>query len=61
MLEPLTAVIAREQAGGARVCVVQPLGNGLEVEVELPGRYAATPAFRAALKSVPGVIDVSDI
>ena len=61
ILEPLTAVIARERAGSALVSVVQPLGNELEVEVELPGRYAATPAFRAALKSVPGVVDVLDI
>ena len=60
-LEPLTAVIAREGAGSALVSVVQPLGNDLEVEVELPGRYAATSAFRAALKSVPGVVDVLDI
>mgnify|MGYP002021375519 CR=1 FL=1 len=61
MLEPLTAVIAREQTGSALVSVVQPLGTELEVEVELPGRYAATAAFRAALKSVPGVVDVLDI
>jgi len=27
----------------------------------LAGRYAATPALRAALKSIPGVIEVSDI
>ena len=60
-LEPLTAVIGRERAGSALVSVVQTLGNELEVEVELPGRYAATPAFRAALKSVPGVVDVLDI
>ena len=57
----MTAVIARDLAGSALVSVVQPLGNDLEVEVELPGRYAATSAFRAALKSVPGVVDVLDI
>ena len=60
-LETLSAVIAREQAGVGRVAVVQPFGDDLEVEVELPGRYAATPAFRAALKSVPGVVEVLDI
>jgi hypothetical protein len=43
------------------VAVVQPFRDDLEVEVELPGGYAATPAFRAALKSVPGVVEVLDI
>ena len=60
-LEALSAVIAREQAGAGRVAVVQPFRDDLEVEVELPGGYAATPAFRAALKSVPGVVEVLDI
>ena len=60
-LEALSAVIAREQVGAGRVAVVQPFRDDLEVEVELPGGYAATPAFRAALKSVPGVVEVLDI
>jgi len=45
----------------SRVAVVQPLEGDLEVEVELPGRYEATPSLRAALKSVPGVVEVTDI
>ena len=60
-LETLSAVIDREKRGTGRVAVIQPLGDDVEVEVELPGRYAATPALRAALKSIPGVIEVSDI
>ena len=61
-LEALSAVICREKEGRARMAVVQSTGNDgeVEVEVELPGRYAATPALRAALKSVPGVAEVSD-
>ena len=60
-LEALSAVIDRENKGTGRVSVIQPLSDDVDVEVELPGRYAATPALRAALKSIPGVIEVSDI
>ena len=60
-LEALSAVIDREKRGTGRVAIIQPLGDDVEVEVELAGRYAATPALRAALKSIPGVIEVSDI
>ena len=60
-LETLRAVMAREKEGVGRVALVQLLEDDLEVEVELPGRYEATPSLRAALKSVPGVVEVTDI
>ncbi len=60
-LETLRAVMAREKEGVGRVALVQPLEDDLEVEVELPGRYEATPSLRSALKSVPGVVEVTDI
>jgi DNA polymerase-3 subunit alpha len=39
------------------VVVVKPDGQG-EVEIELPSRYRVDPRIAAALRAVPGVVDV---
>ena len=59
-LNPLKAVIQRDEGGRGKVSLVQRLAKNLEVEIGLAGRYSVSPDFRAALKSVPGVIDVLD-
>jgi DNA polymerase-3 subunit alpha len=59
-LNPLKAVIQRDEGGVGQVWLVQRLAGNLEVEIGLTGRYSVSPALRAALKSVPGVIDVLD-
>ena len=63
-LAPLSAVVARERGRGpgyARMTVVAPFGETGEVEIALDGAYLASPAARAALKSVPGVREVREI
>ena len=61
-LPALRAVVDRERGRGpghGRLTLVAPLGGGGgEVEIALAGDYLASPAARAALKSVPGVRDV---
>ncbi|MCW5752685.1 MAG: DNA polymerase III subunit alpha [Alphaproteobacteria bacterium] len=69
-------IFLREAAplGGIRgVLERTPKGRGLvelvlalddrreEVEMQLPGAFAITPAVRAALKGVPGVVDLHDL
>ena len=41
----------------------KPCGNGIprEVEVALPGGFAISPAARAAIKQIPGIVDVHDV
>ena len=57
-LAALKSVIDRDQGGKGQLLLVQRLDEKREVEVEIAGTYSTSPAFRAALKSVPGVIDV---
>jgi DNA polymerase-3 subunit alpha len=57
-LSALKSVIDRDQGGKGQLLLVQRLDEKREVEVEIAGTYSISPAFRAALKSVPGVIDV---
>jgi len=57
----LRGVLEREGGGRGRLNLVVPTPEGDEVEIELEGRYAISPAMRAALKSVPGVVDVHDL
>ena len=62
-LPALQSVIARERGRSpahARMTLVVPFGASNEVEIDLDGTYLASPAARAALKSVPGVREVAD-
>ncbi|HEX5453604.1 MAG TPA: DNA polymerase III subunit alpha [Stellaceae bacterium] len=59
-LPRLKSVIAREAGGRGRVTVVLDLPRN-EVEIALPGAFRINPAIRAAVKSLPGVLDVHDI
>ena len=63
-LPALRAVVARERGQGpghGRLTLVVPFADRGEVEIDLEGAYLASPAARAALKSVPGVRDVHDL
>ena len=63
-LPTLISVVARERGRGpdhAPLRLVAPFGGGGEVEIALDGAYLASPAARAALKSVPGVREVHDL
>jgi DNA polymerase III subunit alpha len=59
-LSSLKSVITREAGGRGRVTVVLDL-PAREVEIAIPGGFKVGPATRAAVKSLPGIIDVHDI
>ncbi|HYU11305.1 MAG TPA: OB-fold nucleic acid binding domain-containing protein, partial [Stellaceae bacterium] len=59
-LPRLKSVIAREAGGRGRVTVVLDLPSR-EIEVALPGGFRVDPRIRAAVKSLPGIVDVHDI
>ena len=57
----LSSVLERERKGRGNVVVVVPVAGGREVEIMLPGRFAVAPPTRAAIKAIPGIIDVREI
>ena len=60
-LTPLRGLMQRESGGRGRVTVVVPVSPAREVEVALPGGFKISPKVRAAVKSLPGILDVHDI
>ena len=59
-LPRLRNLFGREMAGRGRVTLVLDL-PGSEVEIALPGGFRIDPRIRAAVKSLPGIVDVHDI
>src|SRR5579862_7326033 len=59
-LPRLRSLFAREAGGRGRVTLVIDL-PGSEVELALPGGFRVDPKIRAAVKSLPGIVDVHDI
>ena len=59
-LPRLKNLISRESGGRGRVTVVLDLPSR-EVELALPGGFRINPGIRAAVKSLPGILDVHDI
>ncbi len=59
-LAHLKNLFAREGAGRGRVSVVLDLDDS-EVEIAIPGGFRVDPRMRAAVKSLPGIVDVHDI
>jgi DNA polymerase III subunit alpha len=60
-LATLKNLMGREAGGGrGRVSVVLDLPER-EVEIAIPGGFRVDPRIRAAVKSLPGIIDVHDI
>src|SRR5262249_4013357 len=59
-LSNLKTVIPRAAGAPARITVVLDLPTG-EVEIAIPGGFKVGPQPRAAVKSLPGIIDVHDI
>jgi DNA polymerase-3 subunit alpha len=56
----LKSVIAGETGGRGRITVILDL-PAREVEIAIPGGFKVGPQTRAAVKSLPGIIDVHDI
>jgi DNA polymerase-3 subunit alpha len=59
-LPGLKGLFAREVGGRGRVSLVLDLPQR-EVEIAIPGGFRVDPKVRAAIKSLPGVVDVHDI
>jgi DNA polymerase III subunit alpha len=59
-LTHLKNLFGREGRGRGRVTVVLDL-NDSEVEIAIPGNFRVDPKMRAAVKSLPGIVDVHDI
>ncbi len=59
-IESLRGIMEREQRGRGHIVLIVPLAEGREAEVTLPGRYAMAPPTRAAIKAIPGVVDVRE-
>ncbi len=59
-LATLKNVISGEAGGRGRVSVVLDLPDR-EVEIAIPGGFRVDPKVRAAVKSLPGIVDVYDI
>ncbi len=59
-LPRLKSLLGREAGGRGRVTLVLDLPRS-EVEVALPGGFRIDPKIRAAVKSLPGIVDVHDI
>src|ERR1051325_6636920 len=58
-LPRLKSVISREAGGRGRVTIVLDLPSR-EIEMALPGGLRLHPKIRAAVKSLPGILDVHD-
>ncbi|MGQ4273026.1 DNA polymerase III subunit alpha [Terrihabitans sp. B22-R8] len=56
--EPIDLIASRLQRGGESEISMVLLTDGAEIEIKLPGRYRVPPPVAAAIKAVPGVLDV---
>ena len=59
-LAHLKNLFGRQTGGRGRVSVVLDLSDS-EVEIAIPGGFRVDPKMRAAVKSLPGIMDVHDI
>ncbi|MGH6912541.1 MAG: hypothetical protein ACREH3_02410, partial [Geminicoccales bacterium] len=57
----LKQLIERERRGKGRISFVLDLDGGREVEMALPGGYAVSAPTRAAIKAIPGIVEVQDL
>lgn len=57
----LRSVLERGGPGRGRIAIVLPIKQGREAEIALREGYKVTPPMRAALRAVPGVVDVHDL
>ena len=60
-LQGLKSVMQRDGQGKGRIAVIVAVSPEREVEIALGGRYGLAPPTQAALKAVPGVIDVREV
>jgi DNA polymerase III subunit alpha len=54
-------VMQRQGRGRGKMSLVLELDRAREVEMSVPGDWAISAATRAAIKAIPGVVEVQDI
>jgi DNA polymerase-3 subunit alpha len=59
-LGAISGVIAREKKGRGKIKLMLDSGQS-EIEIALPGGFAIGPQTRAAIKAIPGIVEVRDI
>jgi DNA polymerase-3 subunit alpha len=57
----IKGILGREPKGKGRVSLMLELDRDREVEMGLPGGWTVTPATRAAIKAIPGIVEVQEI
>ena len=57
----IRSILERERKGRGRVVLLPRLGEGQDVEIELPGGFNVTPKLAQALKMIPGVERVEEV
>ena len=57
----IRTILERERRGKGRVVLLPRVGEGQDVEIELPGGFNVTPRLAQALKLVPGVERVEEV
>jgi DNA polymerase-3 subunit alpha len=60
-LPSLKSILDRQGRGRGKVSLVLDVGPAREVEVKIQGAWAINAAARAAIKAIPGVVDVHDV
>jgi DNA polymerase-3 subunit alpha len=60
-IESVKQVMQRQGRGRGKMSLVLELDRAREVEMAIPGEWAISAATRAAIKAIPGVVDVQDI
>ena len=57
----IRTILEKEQRGRGRVVLLPQVGEGQELEIELPGGFQVTPRLAQALTAVPGVERVEEV
>jgi DNA polymerase-3 subunit alpha len=60
-LPSVKQVIQRQGRGRGKVSLVLDLDRSHEVEMSLPGEWSIAPGTRAAIRAIPGVVEVQDV
>ncbi|MGH2830963.1 MAG: DNA polymerase III subunit alpha, partial [Actinomycetota bacterium] len=60
-LDSVKSVMQRQGKGRGRVSLVLEIDRAREVEMALPGGWAIAAGARAAIRAIPGVVDVQDV
>jgi DNA polymerase-3 subunit alpha len=60
-LSSVKQVIQRQGRGRGKVSLILELDRTREVEMALPGEWSIAPGTRAAIRAIPGVVEVQDV